>query len=518
MLLFIITLFTSCVVNDSMSNVVYLYKYIQIGLFFYVFSVTLPYVGKYKDYFILAIAICCLYESILGFCQIIRFLRTEFYLFSCTGSFKNPGPYGGFLATCSSVLFAYALKGSNKTLKTISAYSLLPVVIVLPATMSRAAFLGFGLSLFCLLLSVNSFKKHFLKNWFLYAIASLALGTVLYYLKQGSADGRFHMNHMSAKMIYTHGLFGVGLGNYAGQYGKTQACFFKEEMTKGDEELDWTAINDNNRMSADCPEFAYNEYLQLGVECGPLCMLCFIGVLVFYIYYACKNQCVWLYGLICFSVFAFFSYPLNSVQFRLLLSFLLAASVPSNKSKLLRLEDVVVASGLVFFSISIEPKLKHEIDSLRKVSEIKLWFKRERYDYVIEDCGKLSCDVHITDYYYMYGKSLSEIGEYQKSDSVLMIGANSSSDPMFWNVMGNNSLAQGNYREAEERYKYAFYMLPNRLYPLYLLAKLYYIEGDTSKFLDMANRINTFIPKVESANTERLRSEIQNLTDNILID
>lgn len=511
MLLFIMTLFISCFVNDSMSNVVYLYKYIQIGIFFYVFSLLLPYVGKYKDYFIIAIALLCLYESILGLCQIIRFLKTEFYIFSCTGSFKNPGPYGGFLATCSSVLIAYALKGSNKILKIISAYSLLPVVIVLPTTMSRAAFLGFGLSLFCLLLSVNSFRKHFLKYCFLYAIAFLALSTVLYYLKQGSADGRFHMNHMSAKMIYTNGLFGVGLGNYAGQYGKTQARFFKEEITKGDDELDWNAINDSDRMSADCPEFAYNEYLQLGVECGPLCMLCFIGVLVVSIYYACKKQSLWLYGLICFSVFAFFSYPLNSIQFRLLLSFLLAASVPCINSKLLRLVDVVAASGLVIFTISIQSKLKDETDSLRKVSEIKLWFKRERYDYVIEDCRQLSCDVHITDYYYMYGKSLHEVGEYKISDSILMIGAKNSSDPMFWNVMGNNSLAQGKYREAEKRYKHAFYMAPNRLYPLYLLAKLYYTEKDSTKFMDMAGKVEIFIPKVESINTERLREEIREL-------
>ena len=77
--------------------------------------------------------------------------------------------------------------------------------------------------------------------------------------------------------------------------------------------------------------------------------------------------------------------------------------------------------------------------------------------------------------------------------------------------MGNNSLAQGKYREAESRYKHAFYMVPNRLYPLYLLAKLYHEEGDTARFLDMAGRIEVFVPKVESVNTDRLRSEIREL-------
>jgi hypothetical protein len=50
--------------------------------------------------------------------------------------------------------------------------------------------------------------------------------------------------------------------------------------------------------------------------------------------------------------------------------------------------------------------------------------------------------------------------------------------------------------------------VPNRIYPLTLLAKLYYTEGDTTRFLDMADKIETFVPKVESINTERLRSDI----------
>lgn len=89
-----------------------------------------------------------------------------------------------------------------------------------------------------------------------------------------------------------------------------------------------------------------------------------------------------------------------------------------------------------------------------------------------------------------------------------MHGESISSDPMFWNVMGNNSLACDRYREAEERYRRAFIMVPNRLYPLCLLAKLYDAEGDTARFLNMAKQIDNFKAKIESANTEKLRGEI----------
>ena len=80
---------------------------------------------------------------------------------------------------------------------------------------------------------------------------------------------------------------------------------------------------------------------------------------------------------------------------------------------------------------------------------------------------------------------------------------------MYHNVIGNNYKALRNYREAEAAYLTAYYTLPNRLYPLYLLAKLYDEQGDRKKFADMANIVLNFTPKVESINTENLKKEIQ---------
>jgi hypothetical protein len=51
-------------------------------------------------------------------------------------------------------------------------------------------------------------------------------------------------------------------------------------------------------------------------------------------------------------------------------------------------------------------------------------------------------------------------------------------------------------------------MIPNRLYPLSLLAKLYHENGDTTLFLHLSNAINSFVPKVESELTKELREEI----------
>ena len=116
-----------------------------------------------------------------------------------------------------------------------------------------------------------------------------------------------------------------------------------------------------------------------------------------------------------------------------------------------------------------------------------------------------------------YGQSLSKTGQYAKSDSVLMTGAAECCDPMFWNIMGNNSLAQGNFEHAQECYMHAFRMVPNRLYPLCRMANLYYVKQDFANFEIMRDIIDKFPAKIESATTERLRSEVTGIADSIRI-
>lgn len=170
--------------------------------------------------------------------------------------------------------------------------------------------------------------------------------------------------------------------------------------------------------------------------------------------------------------------------------------------------------------------------SLLKYSEYRLeketesaWIETERlfemgcYDLVVENCMSLFDYLqHDSKFLFDYGLSLNMTGDYEKSDSILKLGATLSSDPMFWNVMGDNSLKLGHYRKSEECYKHAFYMVPNRIYPLSLLAKLYHNEGDTIRFIKMADIVNNFIPKIENSNTLSLRSEIINIKNTYYSD
>lgn len=68
-----------------------------------------------------------------------------------------------------------------------------------------------------------------------------------------------------------------------------------------------------------------------------------------------------------------------------------------------------------------------------------------------------------------------------------------------------------NEYEAEQYYKKAFSMVPNRIIPLYLLAIFYYDTEQYKKFKNLANYIINFNPKIRSEQTDRIKNDISNL-------
>ena len=314
---------------------------------------------------------------------------------------------------------------------------------------------------------------------------------------------------------------GVGAGNFGGVYGKAQLDYFKRQIEKkGNYFLDWRAINETERISADCPDNAFNEYLFIGVESGIIIMLFFIGMVLSSIYISLKRGTIWCYGLTSFSIFSFFSYPLHVVQLQVIFIILVVACLFDGE---IRHAWFFPCSLIcIFFLILVIEKDRSKIKNQRIVEDVwkrtEHWYRMGYYDYIIEDCDSIFDYMKNNKrFLFVYGHSLNKTGLFEKSDMILKIGTEKSCDPMFWNVMGNNSLALGKYREAEERYLNAFYMVPNRLYPLYLLSKLYYIECDTTRFLDMAEMVEAFIPKIESLATERLKIEIKELKSNVQV-
>ena len=379
-----------------------------------------------------------IYECGVGLLQISGLYSSTHAKFILTGSFDNPGPYGGLIAILLTVLGVFVMqnksggKWSVKALVILSSVSCALCIIVLPATMSRAAWFALGVTAL-----VFGLKELSLADWIRKhkAVATIATITMLivmtgvFFMKKDSAIGRLHIWHMELRAITEKPLTGHGKGSVLGVYGDTQAEYFAEKerpeiITK----------------VAGCPEYAFNEYLKIGVEYGIPAMLGVILVLILLIAILLKLRSSLAYGLITFCVFAFFSYPLEAIH--------------------------------------IKSDAENDWDSIRYLSSMEL------YEDAVEEYAPL-CDALNGNYRFLYdyGYALYKCGRHRESIVVLKEGAAMSSDPMFYNIIGRNYEAMGLYQEAESAYLHAHYMVPQRLYPLTLLMRMHIRLGNNSEAL-----------------------------------
>ena len=86
-----------------------------------------------------------------------------------------------------------------------------------------------------------------------------------------------------------------------------------------------------------------------------------------------------------------------------------------------------------------------------------------------------------------------------------------SCDPMSLNIIGKNYQAIGKYEKAEEYFIRSTHRLPGRIYPYYLLAKLY-AEPEyqhPEKLKQAVQIVLTKEPKVQSTAIREMREEVK---------
>ena len=112
------------------------------------------------SFFILFVSFICLCASevCLGLSQLLGYRSSNHFIFNITGSFTNPGPYGGFLAISIILLTAYSITYKNDQAQNLISKllywstSIIAIVafIILPSTQSRSAILALGCSMILL--------------------------------------------------------------------------------------------------------------------------------------------------------------------------------------------------------------------------------------------------------------------------------------------------------------------------------------------------------------------------------
>ena len=88
-----------------------------------------------------------------------------------------------------------------------------------------------------------------------------------------------------------------------------------------------------------------------------------------------------------------------------------------------------------------------------------------------------------------------------------------SNNPLSYNIQGKNHEKLKDFSTAEDCYKSATHLLPGRIYPYYLLAKLYANPDffDNRKMHEMVTIVLTKKPKIHSKAVDEMRSEMEEL-------
>ena len=477
-----------------------------------------------------------LVETVWGLRQLYGFIPSYHNLFKLTGSFFNSGPYSGYIVVVAPLALHDMLKDAVVFKRkffigflphyirfTVSILAFTSVILVLPATMSRAAWIavlvgcGFVVSLYYL-------QKAHVRNYLILqrkkVILFLCIGVVLaacgavgiYQLKKNSADGRALIWKTTLKMVPKHPM-GVGLGQFSGAYGEEQAAYFAAGKYSNQEEL-----------VAGNPEYAFNEYLQIMIEFGIVSAVVLFLAFILLIYMGIKRKAIAeTGGLISLLVFASMSYPFNLLPFLIVLVFLMtliltqkqAVRVKGFTEKRVVLHWQAVLFLLIAAVIILSATLYQRYPTYNAYKEwnnLKMMGSADAYSETKNDYEKLYPYLSDqTPFLFEYAQCLNKAGEYAKSNQVLAQAIKISCDPMLYNIIGKNYQGLKNYQLSEQNFLLASRIVPSRIYPYYLLANLYAESGNAEQAILMAQKVLKKEPKVQSTAINEMREKMRGL-------
>ena len=406
-------------------------------------------------------------EAVWGLLQVYGYEPSNHSLYALTGSFYNPGPYSGFLAMCLPLALHEWLEG-RRIWKHLALVALVLMLVVLPSGMSRSAWLA------ALVASGYVWAMHYPKAIARYWKAFLAgvllvilLGIGAYHWKKDSADGRLLM----WKIAFTEvpAMIGVGWENVAGAYGEAQERYFRQGKGTPQEE-----------RVAGAPEYVFNEYLQVGIAWGvPVASAIEIMIIVLFSWGHRSRQYGVCGGLFSLAVFAFSSYPFQFLEFILAFLALLVACALGHRKLWVRWLALVLGIGLGVY-----------LSANRPTKNARRMFEQAH--------------------------ALHKAGEWQASTDLLKETMKVSSDAMVLNIIGKNFQAMGQPKVAEHWFVRSTHRLPNRIYPYYLLAKLYAEHPDVfpKEKLEWAVRmVLEKEAKVESTAIRQMREEVKKMLE-----
>lgn len=455
-------------------------------------------------------------EAIWGLRQLYGFSASGHFRYALTGSFFNPGPYAGYLAMVLPLCLHHFVRfrdwkwliTSLKIERAAAGVVGVLILCVLPATMSRsawvAALIGCGWVMYMhrdsrkWKLLWRRYKKRYV-SWGIGIFLVLIVGGAgAFFLKPDSALGRLFLWKITCQAIANHP-WGCDKG-FAFAYGEAQEAYF----AKGDY-AEW------EERVAGSPEYAFNEYLELTLTQGPA--ICIMLIVITF-------ACLWAgtqfrrYGvcgaIVTLLVFSFSSYPMHLPAFIVAyVCLLLACGIGDIIAK-----PVILSACLIIWTGGFHDKWQREKDACRDWVNARMLYHAGAYAAANTAYDKLYPQLREKGaFLFEYGHSLHKAGFYNESNKYLDKALVYCADPMILNVIGKNYQALRCYNWAEELLLASVHRLPGRIYPYYLLAKLYAEPEflNREKFEEMKRIVLMKAPKVHSTAIEEMRREVEEI-------
>lgn len=415
---------------------------------------------------IICLAILCLgyYEACVGILQWAGIMQSRHHSYAFTGTFYNPGPFACYLAVIAPMT-AFAIKNGRHRLTKAAGFGMaLLCAVLIPATLSRTAMLACAAG--CAVALHDPAHRLTHKRRLLLSIAITAIicagGAALYMAKKDSADGRLLMWKIAATAAVDAPATGVGWDNVAGAYGECQERYFASGKS-----------SEQERTVADAPEYVFNEYLQTAIAYGPVASLLMTALIAGAIITAWRQRQFGLTGCVLAAAIVMAgSYPLQFTLFASTIAAMLAASYLTAGRIPVRIAGTAVtATALVLF-------LTHS-----PTSDVQAIFST--------------------------ALNLHRAGDSRGSNRLLIPLLRKSADPMVPNIIGKNYQALAMPDSAEFYFRKGAARCPNRMYPHYLLMKLYSdpLHEERESCRREAETILTMKVKVKSPAVDDMRDE-----------
>lgn len=486
----------------------------QLAVLWFLLRYSLTAYPALRPFFLFILMLTGLTEAIWGMQQLHGYTGSNHSLFRLTGSFFNPGPYSGYIAAILPICLWTAL--CFRLLSHYFAWICVgAILVVLPAGMSRSAWIAAAVSCGWVYWAERvgwakskewislHYKTTLIVSVIALTVLTGAMGGI-YQMKKGSADGRLLMWKITAKAIARQPVTGTGLGGFPAGYAEAQAEYFASG--KGTE---------TEKLVAGCPEYAFNEYLHIGLEQGIVGLLVFVCWIGSCFYLGIRNRQIGASGgILALAVFAGSSYPLQLPEFWVVLVFLGAIAVSGEEKEchwtVNRLLIVVLAAG----GIGLFWLQKDYYEGYKQWNRMKMLYTNKAYAAVSEDYEKrLPMFRHNPEFLFEAAMCMNKTEQYVKANKLLERASLLSTDPMIYYIRAKNEQALGHYKEAEQLLLHAINILPERIYPYFLLAKLYaepcFYAPD--KLREAASAVLTKEPKVQSTAIREMREEVKKI-------